>query len=63
VKRNRGFAGFDIPRLHSIEATGYFPSSQAPAWEFSTGSSSFLSCKARASPLGFQAGAWEPAQD
>ncbi|WP_150107946.1 hypothetical protein [Methylobacter tundripaludum] len=36
-------------------------SSQAPAWEFSGGSSSFPSREAGASHLGSQAGAWEPA--
>jgi len=36
-----------------------YASSQAPAWEFSGGSSSFPSREAGASHLGSQAGAWE----
>lgn len=41
---------------------GLFVSSQAPAWEFSTGSSSFQSREAGASLSELPSEAWEPAQ-
>ncbi len=51
-------------QAHKLFSSGFCARSQAPAWECSLGSSSFLSsfAKLELRILGSQAGAWEPAQ-
>ena len=46
----------------SLSDKSFSPDSQAPAWEFSPESSSFLSCEAGASLSGLPNWTWKPRQ-